>query len=227
MNALVMYDQQTDSLWSQFIGEAVSGPLKGLELDIVSSRLTTMGGWLDEYPDTLVLDRGIKGEAYDPYGHYYKNARSGVYGETNNDTRLDQKDLVVGITSEEKQKAYPFELLLEEIVVNDVFEDQFVAIFMSSPIPHQPTLGSSNPNHNLKGSVSVFYRTLDNTILTFDEFDKLHVYDLETGSLWNRRTGIGVSGAFRNRQLSRMPFITAFWFGWSDFYPNTEVFSSK
>lgn len=227
MNALVMYDQQTDSLWSQFIGEAVSGPLKGLELEIVSSRLTTMGEWLDEYPDSLVLDRGTKGKVVDPYSRYYKNAWSGAHGEINNDTRLNQKDLVVGINSEEKQKVYPFELLLEEIVVNDVFEDFPLAIFMTTPLPHHSELESSNLIHNLKGAVSVFSRTLDNTTLTFNEFDKIHVYDLETRSLWNKRTGDGVSGPLRNRKLSKIPFITSFWFGWSDFYPDTEVFSLK
>ena len=29
MNALVMYDHQTDSLWSQFLGEAVQGASGG------------------------------------------------------------------------------------------------------------------------------------------------------------------------------------------------------
>ena len=29
MNALVMYDHQTDTLWSQFLGEGVKGPLIG------------------------------------------------------------------------------------------------------------------------------------------------------------------------------------------------------
>ena len=29
MNALVMYDHQTDTLWSQFLGKSVKGPLTG------------------------------------------------------------------------------------------------------------------------------------------------------------------------------------------------------
>ena len=32
MNAMVMYDRETDSLWSQFLGKAVDGSMKGRTL---------------------------------------------------------------------------------------------------------------------------------------------------------------------------------------------------
>ena len=41
LSALVMYDEQTDSLWSQFLGEAVEGPLKETKLELVPSQLLT------------------------------------------------------------------------------------------------------------------------------------------------------------------------------------------
>ena len=38
MNALVMYDHQTDTLWSQFLSRGgVKGPLAGARLEIVPS----------------------------------------------------------------------------------------------------------------------------------------------------------------------------------------------
>ncbi len=43
MNALVMYDHQTDTLWSQFLSPGVKGPLVGTELEIVPAVQTT---WL-------------------------------------------------------------------------------------------------------------------------------------------------------------------------------------
>ena len=35
MNALVMYDHQTRTLWRQFLGSGVKGPLTGVELDFL------------------------------------------------------------------------------------------------------------------------------------------------------------------------------------------------
>ena len=35
MNALVMYDHQTRTLWSQFLGMGVKGPQRGVKLDFL------------------------------------------------------------------------------------------------------------------------------------------------------------------------------------------------
>jgi len=55
MNALVMYDRQTETLWSQFLGQAVEGELAGETLGIVASQLvvwSTLEGRAPGYPDS-------------------------------------------------------------------------------------------------------------------------------------------------------------------------------
>ena len=98
LNAMVMYDRQTDSLWSQFLGEAVEGPLAGTKLELVSSQLTAWSAWREEHPDTLVLD--TRGQVIDHYAEYYADGRSGVLGQAHFDGRLPSKDLVVGIAGQ-------------------------------------------------------------------------------------------------------------------------------
>ena len=56
MNALVMYDRETDSLWSQFLGVAVKGPLERTPLEPIGTTLTEWATWRELHPDTLVLD---------------------------------------------------------------------------------------------------------------------------------------------------------------------------
>ena len=41
MNALVMYDHQTDTLWSQFLSRGVKGPLENTLLEVVPALQTT------------------------------------------------------------------------------------------------------------------------------------------------------------------------------------------
>ena len=40
-NVLIMYDRQTKSLWSQLLGAAVDGPLKGTRLEMLAASFTT------------------------------------------------------------------------------------------------------------------------------------------------------------------------------------------
>ena len=41
MNALVMYDHQSDTLWSQFLSQSVKGPLVNTNLEILPVLQTT------------------------------------------------------------------------------------------------------------------------------------------------------------------------------------------
>ena len=58
MNALVMYDRQTETLRSQFLGQAVEGELAGETLGIVASQLVVWSTGEKEHTDALVLDTG-------------------------------------------------------------------------------------------------------------------------------------------------------------------------
>mgnify|MGYP003725773053 CR=1 FL=1 len=70
MNALVMYDHQTRTLWSQFLGRGVQGPLAGTDLDFFPVLHTQWALWREAHPDTLVLDKGGRFQ-FDSYTSYY------------------------------------------------------------------------------------------------------------------------------------------------------------
>ena len=129
MNALVMYDHQTDTLWSQFLSRGVEGPLTGVQLEIVPAIQTTWGQWVQLYPETKALaDRSrIRGNAY---AGYFGDDSAGIMGETNSDARLPRKELVLGLVLGESAIAYPFSVLGRTGVVNDTFaEEELVAVF--------------------------------------------------------------------------------------------------
>ena len=68
-NALVMYDHQTNTLWSQFLRKGVKGELAGTELEVIPVTQTTWSAWKELHPDTLVLDKN---------GRYQSEAPSAV-----------------------------------------------------------------------------------------------------------------------------------------------------
>lgn len=52
---LVLYDEATESYWSQLLAEALCGPQKGERLTILPSRVATWGEWQADHPETDVL----------------------------------------------------------------------------------------------------------------------------------------------------------------------------
>ena len=207
MNALVMYDRETETLWSQFLGEAVQGPLRGESLTLVPSRLTTWGDWKAEHPDTLALDTGRR--PYDQYVDYYISSRTGIMPESNNDERLSPKQLVLGLIGESSQKAYAHADLESAQVVNDVFEGAEIVVVLD---------GASR-------SVGAFARRVGDRMLTFEEGGGGgEMVDAESGSTWNKLTGMAVAGELEGERLEPYPSFNAFWFGWNDYYPETELY---
>ncbi len=59
MNAMTWYDHETQSTWSQPWGRAILGELKGVELFLLPSQITTWASWRAEHPDTLVMTNDI------------------------------------------------------------------------------------------------------------------------------------------------------------------------
>ena len=54
--AMTWWDHETGSIWSQPIGEAIPGPLRGAALKLLPSTLTTWEAWQAAHPGTLALD---------------------------------------------------------------------------------------------------------------------------------------------------------------------------
>ncbi len=212
MNALVMYDRQTESLWSQILGQAVQGELTGTKLTPLAVTMTTWANWRQLHPDTLALDKGYQGSR-DPYTGYYRDDRAGVLGETRRDERLPRKELGLGMVLNGQPAYYPFSRLAEERVVNDV-------------VAGQPLLVTFQPE---VATALVFKREVDGQVLTFqmeesDDPSQFFLVDAETGSRWNGWVGGAFEGPLAGTALERVPATTAFWFGWKDWHPDTYVY---
>lgn len=75
---LLMYDRETESLWSQIGAEAITGPSRGERLTLVRSRMTTWARWRALHPETQVLtrDTGHRREyGTSPYAGYKESEK--------------------------------------------------------------------------------------------------------------------------------------------------------
>ena len=213
MNALVMYDHQTNTLWSQFLRRGVRGELSGTELEVIPVTQTTWAGWRDLHPDTLMLNTNGRYQS-DSYDGYYRNGSAGVIGESNSDDRLKRKDLVVGVDFDGATKAYPFDALEKGPTVNDFLGDESLLVFFD----------------NKTDTALVYDRSVDGRALTFSvdgDADGIRtiLIDEETGSRWMAFTGLAIDGELKGKRLDRLLSHLSFWFAWTDWNPQTELYT--
>ena len=218
-NNLILYDHQTDSLWSPLVASAVTGPLKGKQLKPLEYTFTRWETWRKLYPGSKVLTTGRSsffGSLRDPYESYYRSADTGILPTRLSDNRIYPKEFVLGIVIDGKARAYPFSALSRQPVVNDVFQTVPLLVAFEQE----------------SATVMAFTRRANGHILSFKrtqvtEKKGLFLTDDATGSYWDGLTGRAVRGRLKGQKLEPLPVTSSFWFGWVDNYPKTEIFRAK
>ncbi len=212
MNDLVMFDRQSDSLWQQILGEGITGRYKGTRLTPLAATQTTWAQWRDSHPETLVLDKNGR-YGSDSYASYYAGGDKGVLGGFGSDDRLPAKAFVLGLVLGDEPKAYPFQELEHNPLLQDSVAGRDLVIVYD---------GRS-------GTAVAFDRRVDDRLLTFElvsPVDGLQLRDQETGSIWSGLSGTAEGGPLAGTTLKQVPSFYSFWFAWSDFYVNTDLYQA-
>jgi uncharacterized protein DUF3179 len=106
-------------------------------------------------------------------------------------------------------KAYSFTALARDRVVNDIVGGVPLVIVFDG----------------LSFSGAVYRRDPGGTLLSFAPGQSaLSMVDSQTGSTWDGLSGRATAGADAGVELEQVPITYSFWFGWADFYPDTEVY---
>ena len=214
----LMYDRGTESLWVQFEGRPVVGPLadSGLELEVLPVTLTTWRDWLALHPDTTVLDleTGVyPSESYraedDPTSNYfdYRADPEPQFPTHGGSDLLPEKASVLGLSLDGASKAYPLALLGERKIANDRVGDVDVVAIATD---------------NGEGA-----RAYDREGLTFSDPETvegmLTVAD-DLGRRWQVAEDALVLLSDSSQELPRLESRVTFWFNWFQFNPTTAVF---
>ena len=121
----LMFDRETDSLWNQFTGKPVSGPLRdsGIELKIRPVVITTWKDWLDRHPDTTVLslDTGHRRDYGSGvvYKRYFDSPDLMFPVVVENEDQVKRQDYVFGVRTAGGAKAWPVTAFEGGAVIND------------------------------------------------------------------------------------------------------------
>ena len=204
----LMYDQDTQSLWSTMRGTPVVGPLagKGIVLDRGSVVTTTWGEWRRRHPDTKVLSLET--------GHERNYAEGAAYRE------YFATDEVM----------FPVPALDSRLKNKDEVFTMLLARHPARPLAISADLLAANPVHHdsIEGTALVVLtdpsganRAYASEDVTFTGYDGDRRVQDSSGLTWTMDEH--ALAAANGRVLHRIPAQRAFWFGWYAAFPHTRL----
>ena len=224
----LMYDRQTRTLWNQLTGEPVLGELagSGIRLEILPIVLTTWAEWRAEHPDTTVLDfdtgHGRQYRPGTPYSEYFTS--SGTWFPTpERDGRLADKTQIFAIELNGSPKAYPIDAVLAEGALNDELGGVEIVIVGS---------GENIEVNGIDRNGIDFHYAAGGAARAYERDGHTFRPGLEPGTLVDASSQVwaiteeALIGP-ADQRLNRLPGHLAFWFGWSAFFPDTEVYGTE
>ena len=201
---LIMYDDETQSYWSQLVGKAVSGDMEGTQLEKIPSTMTTWGQWKELHPKTTVyIKRSV------PYNSRFTSETFAKVAAMEPGP-VRSNDLIVGLEGHVHARAYLVRRLAEDRLVEEQFEGAPIAVYLSEDL----------------STARVFERTVDGRTLSLsltDSREGEELEDAETGSRWNPVSGEAVSGPMKGKKLQSLISTYAVWFAWQHYRPDTTI----
>jgi hypothetical protein len=223
---LIMYDRQTETWWQQATGEAIVGELTGARLNFVPAVIISWSDFRSAHPQGTVLSRQTgfnRSYGRNPYlGYDDVNNPPFLYQGPQTPDRLPPVARVLATELNGDAVAYPYQLLEEEIVVNDSLGGVPVAVFWAKGTSSALDASVIAEGRDV-GAANLFERSIDGRTLTFEHREG-RILDRETGSEWNL-LGRAVAGDLQGKQLQPLVAINHFWFSWAAFMPETRVYT--
>jgi len=226
---LIMYDRQSETWWQQLTGEGLAGEYAGVLLDIVPSQVIGFDSFAERFPDGQVMSRDTghyRQYGVNPYANYDSSPGRPFLFRGAVDPRLDSAvDHVLAAIIGESAKAYPFEILQRDRVINDAIGETPIVIFYQSGVAS--ALGDADINNARDiGTAGMYQSSIDDKVLRFAANDDGAFVDEETGSTWNA-FGEAIAGELAGSQLNWVHAFPHFWFAWAAFHPDTDLYTES
>lgn len=222
---LVMWDDDTTSLWQQITGEAIVGARAGQVLTPVGSAIVSFGEFAAGHPDgtSLSADTGYGiGYGANPYVEYSSRSAPYPFFTGDLDDRFPALERVVGVSIDDGDKAYPFSVIAPLGAVNDLIGDTPVAVLWAGDTADALD-SASIADGQAVGTGVAYDPVVDGEVLVFSRSGTDLFTDEQTGSTWTV-LGKAVNGPLAGTQLDTLIHRNEFWFAWTAFFPDAPVF---
>ena len=190
-------DASTKSWWRQANGEAVTGSLKGEVLPEVESIQVRLDKLFELYPHAMVMqmDESIKSK-YDTLGKFERGKSKSELTRTDSLSWKD-KSWIIGIQIASKSKAYDWNLLKRQRIINDNIGEQPIVLILSKD---------------------------DQSFTAFERPTEAEIFTLRNDTLFLKDKPYDFSGRDLTTSAIHLKKVKAyqeFWHSWKTFHPAT------
>ncbi len=220
-SSLVMYDRQTESLWSHYTGEAIIGHLTGIQLDLIPVQTVSFERFLASHPggQVLSLDTGhFRRYGENPYAFYDSSNRPFLFSGPFDD-RLEPITRVLALRDGGDGAVIPYDVLAEHRVVPFTFAGrELVALF-------EPGTASALDSPLIEegrdvGATGVFVGSVDGRPLELSADAGGGFVDVGSGAVYDI---LGRPSGGSGPALEPVEHLDTFWFAVAAFYPDAEI----
>lgn len=219
---LVLFDRQTNTLWSQLLGRAIVGNQAGASLNTYPTATLSWGEWRRAHPEGLVLARPKQGRDYgrNPYPGYDRVDLPPYLFVGEVDGRLAPKERVVGVKGATTAVAVTFDRLRRERLVSIDVDGRPGVVLWRAGAASALDAGLVAAGADV-GMTGVFRGELDAAPLDLVVVGDGWI-DKASGSTLDV-TGRFTAGPLAGRLLERLRHVDTFWFAWPAFEPTTQL----
>ena len=225
-SGFLMWDNQTESWWQQFTGQAIVGEMTGEKLPMIPAQVVGFRTFAERFPNAQVL-AGDESRPRINYGNNpyigYDSSSAPLLNDGSIDNRLPPTERVLAAEVSGMPIAYAFDYLQREQVINDAVGNTPIVVFWqpgATSALDAPRVAESRD----VGQAALYGRTVNGRQLSFRPGADGHFVDDQTGSTWNI-LGEAISGELEGLQLTPIIHGNHFWFAWAAFHPDTLVHS--
>lgn len=168
---MLLYDRATESLWSQLMAQAVSGPLAGRRLEQLPADHTTWGEWRGRHPQTVVLTEETgywRNYRVSPYPDY-ENSENIWFSVSHRDPRYPPKARVTGLHLGGKTLVIPH-IELEQAATEMSYSFNGVELSISFDLPSDSVRIFDDNGRQLPSTSSFWFAWMafypDSTVFT-------------------------------------------------------------
>ncbi|MCF2506867.1 DUF3179 domain-containing protein [Dyadobacter sp. CY107] len=192
-------DKNTGSWWRQANGEAIAGPLKGQMLPELPTAQTTVSQWFKLHPNSKIMQPDPTYQAkYDSMSRYESGKGKSTLTKTDT-TAWKEKSWVVGVQAGKDSKAFDWNKLVKQRVINDHVGVTPVAVVIAAD----------------NKSFFAFQKPAGQEIAVRN--DTLYAQNAAYNLLGKRVSGDG-------EDLKRVNAYQEFWHSWRTFHPHTQQY---
>jgi hypothetical protein len=216
-NGVMVMKHKDGTLYSCLTGKAFEGPKAGTKLEPLPTLVSDWGDWMKRYPNTVAYEMFDK---YQPTELPPKETDASLQSRGPVDPRLPSDEIILGVTNDDKGRAYRLDDLGKLGIIHDKVGEQDCVVLWNAPTKtaaaYEPIAHSGDGKQGPK-SVTLSLAAIGSAAPYIDK---------ETGSHWDV-AGRATDGELKGWTLKWLDGTQVKWFAWAAEYPMTSIYHAS